>query len=236
MSLTISPSPPPHFPPLYSGIFREPSLGFRYEEAMRGADGDTKHTAPAERVNYLSARATSPNRDLAVSPSHSTSPTQTASSISLVQFTFINQHSDIRSVRDRRIQNPDHRHEIRSHVMRNVRSTEHAQGYKRPTGRAPARTKSKDRRNSKVITGYDPMSESDSVKKESPPTSGQSPLDPTAMLRRSSYSTPPMYTWPDRNHGFDPFWKMPTGGLLSQDAADRLLQYCRSHALMASGS
>lgn len=60
------------------------------------------------------------------------------------QFTFVNQHEDVRSVLDRRIHNESHRHEIRSHVMRGVRQHELTLGKKRPTGRPPARTTSSD--------------------------------------------------------------------------------------------
>ncbi|RMZ88299.1 hypothetical protein DV736_g4481, partial [Chaetothyriales sp. CBS 134916] len=140
-------------------------------------------------------------------------------------------HKDLRSVRDRRIQDPDHRHEIRSHVMRNVRQHESSQGVKRPTGRGRTRRMNREHKLSRPTNA-----DSDAAVEAVQQTLCQLKVWPGTLGRTKKQAcfemveayALPLYASPVASHGLDRFCNTSQNPL-SETAMGALLDYACTH-------
>ncbi|RMZ75229.1 hypothetical protein DV737_g5408, partial [Chaetothyriales sp. CBS 132003] len=152
-------------------------------------------------------------------------PARPSAPAARVPFTFILQHKDIRSVRDRRIQDPSHRHEIRSHVMRNVRQHESSQGVKRPTGRGRARRINRERKLGRA-TNVDGAEQTLCRLKVRPALSVCSEKLGRFVVA-DAYALP-LYASPVMSYGLDRFCDT-SHDALSETAMQTLLDYASTH-------
>ncbi|RMD44811.1 hypothetical protein DV735_g264, partial [Chaetothyriales sp. CBS 134920] len=130
---------------------------------------------------------------------------------------------------------PNHRHEIRSHVMRNVRQHESNQGVKRPTGRGRARRINRDRKVDKASSA-DAGTPTTPIHTAAQETDSQFPArpvsseSPTSRLRYGQVDpyAMPLYSSPSGDYGLDRFCDSSQNSL-SETAMRGLLSYATTH-------
>lgn len=149
------------------------------------------------------------------------SPEDSQSPPTALNFTFVNQAEDLVSLCNRRINNREQRHTIRSHVMQRVRQAESAQGKKRPTGRDPSKRPSTTPSSRRKSSDSEPSSSN-----ESRGLNTASAESDRLSLTRSPRQSPRLHLTPAASD-FDPFDTLPTNSLPHQ-SSESLLQYCKS--------
>ena len=172
-----------------------------------------------------------PVRGLDTAKSNPKSPKPTSPA---VNFTFVNQADDVVSLAQRKVNDANQRHAIRSHVMQRVRQEELAQGKRRPSGRdhpkraarVPIRSRSGD---------SDSNDRRTSVSHQLVEVGNQNQSGAWRILRHENGKSPSGRRKIPRNklqlsiapavHEFDPFQTLPVNGV-PHKSVESMLAYC----------
>lgn len=156
------------------------------------------------------------------------SPDDSQSPSTAFNFTFVNQAEDLISLYNRRINNKEQRHTIRSHVMQRVRRAETAQGKKRPTGRDPSKKPSTKPSGRRKSFDSEPSSSNESRGFKTPSAESD-----RLSLTLSPRQSPRLHLAPAASD-FDPFDTLPTNSL-PHKSSESLLQYCKLESCLHLG-